>query len=131
MSSSEQTESPEQLLARALESLSSEERQRVTAWLLARTRTGVYTGWHERSELLRALPSGPVSFPELYRALSGGGLSVGQGHQVVPVRLPADLHGRLRRWSSEHGFSMATVVRGLVSRFLDSQEPEPAAEPEV
>jgi hypothetical protein len=128
MSSSEQTESPEQLLARALESLSSEDRQRVTAWLLARTRTA-YAGWNERSELLRTLPSsGPVSFPELYRALSGGGLSVGQGHQVVPVRLPAELHSRLRKWSSEHGFSMATVVRGLVARFLDSQEPEPEPE---
>jgi hypothetical protein len=129
MTSSEQTEGPEQLLARALESLSSEERQQVTAWLLTRTRTGVHSGWHERSEVLRALPSGPVSFPELYRALSGGGLNIGQGHQVMPVRLPAELHGRLRRWSTQHGFSMAVVVRGLVSRFLDSQEPEP--EPEV
>ena len=47
----------------------------------------------------------------------------------VPVRLPADLHTRLREWSAEHGFSMATVVRGLVSRFLESQEP-PGRRPE-
>jgi hypothetical protein len=131
MSSAEHTEGPERLLARALEGLSSEERQRVTAWLLTRTRTGGYPGWHEQSERLRTLGSGPVSFPELSRALSGGGRGIGEGHQVMPVRLPADLHSRLRTWSTEHGFSMATVVRGLVSRFLDGQEPGVAAEPEV
>jgi hypothetical protein len=124
MVSKESVDGPEQLLAQALESLSSQERQRVTAYLLARTHRSVYSGWYERSAMLRALPSGAVDFPELYQALSGGGggLNVGEGHQVVPVRLPSELHGRLRTWSSEHGFSMATVVRGLVSRFLDGQE---------
>lgn len=47
------------------------------------------------------------------------------GHQVeqpLLVRLPADLHARFRRWATSHGFSMASVVRGLLERFLDDQE---------
>lgn len=40
---------------------------------------------------------------------------------MLPIRLPPDLHDRLRQWSTEHGFSMAGVVRGLVERFLDEQ----------
>jgi len=46
----------------------------------------------------------------------------GSGVAMLPVRLPPELHERLRRWSNEHGFSMAAVVRGLVERFLDEQE---------
>jgi hypothetical protein len=38
------------------------------------------------------------------------------------VRLPADLHDRLRRWSTANGFSMAAVARGLIERFLNDQE---------
>jgi hypothetical protein len=40
---------------------------------------------------------------------------------MLPVRLPPELHERLRAWSTEQGFSMAGVVRGLVERFLDQQ----------
>ena len=42
--------------------------------------------------------------------------------QVVPVRFSAEQHARLRAWCTEHGFSMATVIRGLVDRFLDGQQ---------
>lgn len=45
-----------------------------------------------------------------------------QVEQPLLVRLPADLHARFRRWATSHGFSMASVVRGLVERFLDEQE---------
>jgi hypothetical protein len=45
-----------------------------------------------------------------------------QVEQPLLVRLPADLHARFRRWATSHGFSMASVVRGLVERFLDDQE---------
>ena len=48
----------------------------------------------------------------------------GSAQQMVPVRFSADQHARLRAWCGEHGFSMATVIRGLVDRFLDSQQPE-------
>jgi plasmid stability protein len=130
----ERRSTPEELVARALESLSSEERQQATAWLLRRPATGARTGWLSRQtvpDAIHAMSTGQ-SFAELYgRGLLGPGSlpGQGQGNQVVPVRLPADLHARLREWSAEHGFSMATVVRGLVSRFLEGQEPG-AAEPE-
>jgi hypothetical protein len=44
--------------------------------------------------------------------------------QVVPVRFTAEQHAQLREWCAEHGFSMATVIRGLVARFLEGQLPE-------
>jgi hypothetical protein len=129
---------PEELVARALESLSSDERQQATAWLLRRTAGpggARRSGWLSRQQVgdpLYSMMTGGQGLMELYsRGLLGSGVPVGQGNQVVPVRLPADLHARLREWSTEHGFSMATVVRGLVSRFLDGQvdAPEPAPEP--
>jgi hypothetical protein len=48
---------------------------------------------------------------------------------MLPVRLPPELHERLRRWSTEAGFSMASVVRGLVERFLDEQAGRPQPRP--
>jgi hypothetical protein len=111
----------QELLAQALESLTSDERQRVTAWFLSRS-SGVTSGLatlgrRQNEELLHVLAPNPESFRELY------GRSPGGSQQVVPVRLPADLHARLRLWCTDHGFSMATVVRGLVARFLDDQAP--------
>jgi hypothetical protein len=44
---------------------------------------------------------------------------------VLPVRLPGDQLERLRSWSTDHGFSMAVVIRGLVDRFLDDQAQRP------
>jgi hypothetical protein len=62
----------------------------------------------------------PFSIP---RPIPGGpGMAVVPGQSaMLPVRLPPELHERLRRWSTEQGFSMAGVVRGLVERFLDEQ----------
>jgi hypothetical protein len=115
---------PEQLLATALESLPSQQRQQVTAWLLAREPRGLTPGWlgtPQRDAVVRSVlpPAGSL------REVFGQAPTIaGEGYQVVPVRLPVELHARLRDWSAEHGFSMATVVRGLVSRFLDSQAGE-------
>jgi hypothetical protein len=39
--------------------------------------------------------------------------------QTVPVRLPVELHERLRQWCQINNFTMAVVLRGLVARFLD------------
>jgi hypothetical protein len=114
--------SPASKLAAALETLSPEDRQEVTAWLLENRppappaplrldnprmrRAAVWTGmppdW--RRQVTGALPSGEVS-------------------QLVTVRLPTDQHVRLRDWCSSHNFTMAAVVRGLIERFLDDQEP--------
>jgi len=44
-----------------------------------------------------------------------------QMDQPLLVRLPAELHGRLREWATAHGFSMAAVARGLIERFLEEQ----------
>lgn len=112
----------QELLVQALESLTSDERQRVTAWVLSRSTSApgvAMLGRRQNDELLHVLAPNPESFRELY------GRSPGGSQQVVPVRLPADLHARLRLWCTEHGFSMATVVRGLVARFLDGQAPPP------
>lgn len=111
------------LLAEAVEHLEPADRQRVTAWFVNRL-SGQPTppGWP---------PTGSPEFPKLIRALVPdaafpAGLSrhaTGAGdHQVVPVRLPTELHARLRDWSQANGFSMATIIRGLVTRFLDEQE---------
>jgi hypothetical protein len=54
---------------------------------------------------------------------SGALLTQASGQQMVPVRFSSEQHARLRQWCSEHGFSMATVIRGLVSRFLEGQLP--------
>lgn len=111
----------QELLVQALESLPPDERQRVTAWVLSRssspTTSVAMLGRRQNEELLHVLAPNPESFRELYGRSSGG------SQQVVPVRLPADLHARLRLWCAAHGFSMATVVRGLVARFLDGQAP--------
>lgn len=44
--------------------------------------------------------------------------------KVLPVRMPAADYERLRDWSKSHDFSMAVIVRTLVERFLDGQEPK-------
>ncbi len=54
-------------------------------------------------------------------------LPAGEGSQLVTIRLPAERHAELRDWCSEHGFTMAAVVRGLVERFLEQQLPGPVA----
>lgn len=124
---------PSELLAQALESLQPQDRQRVTAWCLSRLSGPSALGWvgrQERQDLLSNLPPTSEEFRVLYTQQFGSGsVSTARGQQVVPVRLPADLHARLRLWSTEHGFSMATVVRGLVSRFLDGQAPVSAQAP--
>jgi hypothetical protein len=52
-------------------------------------------------------------------------LAQASGQQMVPVRFSSEQHTQLRQWCSEHGFSMATVIRGLVARFLEGQLPGP------
>lgn len=117
-----------ELLAEALEHLDPADRQKVNAWLY--TRLG-RLGWlsQQRAEgraaeaadtVLGDLPRMP---PEL-RTVYAASTSLRGDSQVVPVRLPAELHARLRSWSLRYGFSMATIVRGLVARFLDERVPD-------
>jgi len=112
------------LLVKALGLLPDAERDQVYTWLLGRSLTGPYGSL-----------SGPVTLGPLTRRVSslgdqllslqrqGGSPGAQTAQQVVPVRFPAEQHAQLRAWCTEHGFSMATVIRGLVARFLDGQLP--------
>jgi hypothetical protein len=104
------------LLVKAVGSLPDTERDQVYAFLLSRGMSTPYlTGrlagrLREVSEPFLPLHSAGAPGPQI-------------GQQVVPVRFAADQHAQLRSWCSEHGFSMATVIRGLVARFLEGQLP--------
>jgi hypothetical protein len=126
MTDSEQT--PPAVLARAVESLSPVERQQVVAWLLGRS-FGTRLGGQSigiGSAIGSAIAS--EQRERLLEVTFGSGQSGGRRgeHQVVPIRLPTDQHAALRDWCQEHGFTMATVVRGLVERFLEEQGQAPA-----
>ncbi|MDE3131068.1 MAG: hypothetical protein KGL16_07925 [Acidobacteriota bacterium] len=69
---------------------------------------------------LQMRPGGQVQ-PGGQIHLSGGSLAESDA-KVVPIRFPAKTHEQLKAWCEEHGFPMAAVVRGLVERFLESQE---------
>lgn len=104
------------LLLKALESLPPRDRNLVLRNLL----TGRLDPIRGRrpSQLRTTTEAFPFSFPQ-----TRVGMEVTrQVEQPLLVRLPADLHARFRRWATSHGFSMASVVRGLVERFLEEQE---------
>ena len=105
-----------QLLVKAIGTLPDSERDQVYAFLLSRGMatpylTGPLAGrLREVREQLLPLQTAGAPGPQI-------------GQQVVPVRFAAEQHAQLRAWCSEHGFSMATVIRGLVARFLEGQLP--------
>jgi hypothetical protein len=107
-----------QLLVKALGLLPDTERDQVYVWLLGRGMPGSY-GSGQLPSRLREVSS------QLLSLQSAGGSPGSQqiGQQIVPVRFAADQHAQLRSWCAEHGFSMATVIRGLVARFLEGQLP--------
>jgi hypothetical protein len=45
---------------------------------------------------------------------------------MLPVRLPTSQYRALKAWCAANKFSMATVVRGLVEKFLADQQNRPA-----
>ena len=45
--------------------------------------------------------------------------------RTMPVRFPEQQYQRLKAWCEEHKFPMAVVVRGVLERFLDEQQPAP------
>jgi hypothetical protein len=107
-------------MMRALNGLPKEDHDKVVLWVLERSfGRPPFTGMQR--DLIDKMPTlAPPTVEEL-RA----GARVGE-YQVVPIRLPAEQHAALREWCADHGFSMATVVRGLVERFLEEQGGGPA-----
>jgi hypothetical protein len=100
---------PPQKLAALLETLPSDDRQEITAWFLSRSdparTSALFSHSREgRQALASLLPAGDS--------------------QLVTIRLPAESHAKLRTWCTEHNFTMAAVVRGLVDRFLEDQTPK-------
>jgi hypothetical protein len=119
-----------ELLVRAVGQLHPADRDRVFAWLLRRDAgapapAGPFLmapegaarriAWAFNTELRTQTPAQE----DLVRGLRGPSAA----QQMVPVRFSTDQHAQLREWCAEHGFSMATVIRGLVARFLEGQLP--------
>jgi hypothetical protein len=125
---------PVELLIRAVGHLDPADRDRVYAWLLRRD-----AGPSAPAVAFTAGADAPsrrhawVLNPELRSArlqvwaqenvVQGLRGSPSSAQQMVPVRFSTDQHAQLREWCAEHGFSMATVIRGLVARFLEGQLP--------
>jgi hypothetical protein len=115
---------PAELLVRAINTLPPAERDRVYLWLLRRQQIVVPRA--EWAAQLQPPVAGlaPASLRQAgtaTAALRQAGMASGQ--QMVPVRFSSEQHAQLREWCAEHGFSMATVIRGLVTRFLEGQAP--------
>lgn len=118
------------LLVHALGQLPPAERDKVYTWLLGtslqlqRELVAPLGGQLTRAIRVAAQPSLQQDFAEaeaeVLRSLSRSQGAAAQ--QMVPVRFSAEQHKRLRAWCTAHNFSMATVIRGLVDRFLDSQQ---------
>jgi hypothetical protein len=124
---------PVQMLVSALGALPEADRDLVYAWLLRRgSEPGQVTGLAPRAlgrrvpvaTLLRQNVTLDPSLEADVTIVSGTPLPQASGQQMVPVRFSSEQHAQLRQWCSEHGFSMATVIRGLVSRFLEGQLPQ-------
>lgn len=117
------------LLLKAIRTLPQRDQDRVLAALVGSAMRG--PGWFR----VPASPPGAVAGvpvtepvpPDVLMMHGPGPFAIGRAPEpsgpfaMLPVRLPPELHERLRRWSNERGFSMAAIVRGLVERFLDEQ----------
>jgi hypothetical protein len=118
--------SPVELVIEAVQGLPDGERDRALAWLVDRNAPAWGSGIRAAAAYRRRQGQGEGGDP--FGSLSSYGTLHGE-HQSVLVRLPVEQHAQLREWCTEHHFSMATVIRGLVDRFLaqqpDAQQPDP------
>ena len=99
-------ERPTAKLAELLEKASPDDRKVIIGWLLeSRFGASAEDQWTVKrlrtAQMFSDLPTGES--------------------QLVTVRLPQELHGQLRSWCGEHGFTMAAVIRGLVERFVSER----------
>src|SRR5687767_13637317 len=105
---------PADKLVELLETLPTTTRQEITAWLLDR-------GTPPQPAAGNLLAASVELRAGVLTSALGGALPAGEESQLVTFRLPAERHAELRAWCSEHGFTMAAVVRGLIERFLEDQ----------
>jgi hypothetical protein len=106
-------ESLAELLLRAVRGLPQEEQDTVMRLLLDRHADALNPP-AGRGPLMQLFPETGWGLPR--------GLERGTGSlRVVPVRLSAEQHDALKQWCESNDFSMAVVIRGLVDRFLASQ----------
>ncbi|WP_433216325.1 hypothetical protein ACQP00_07595 [Dactylosporangium sp. CS-047395] len=115
---------PVDKLVELLETLPATTRQEITAWLLGRTvpvdRSALFATAALRGRNLIGPPD--LGQETASHGALGGSLPPGEESQLVTFRLPAERHAELRTWCTEHGFTMAAVVRGLIERFLEEQQ---------
>jgi hypothetical protein len=101
-----------ELLLKALDGLTADERDLVLQCLL--------TGSLGPSFVARAASVGREIGSRAMEAHLGQ-RAVSQANQPLVIRLPSDLHARFRKWSTNNGFTMAAVARGLIERFLEGR----------
>jgi hypothetical protein len=124
----EEQENPAQKLVRALNELEDEDRNEVLAWLFDRIpQSTIPTATALRTDpTLSHMSHRWRQYREAEAALFSGWGDLGrQDLKMVPVRMPVEQHAQLQEWCKEHNFSMATVIRGLLARFLDEQSQPP------
>ena len=102
--------SPPEMLLDLIETLPPDERRDVLVWLLGQSRPAPMIGMAPSPELRRVLSTFSATLP------------AGEESQLVTIRLPTERHAELRTWCTEHNFTMASVVRGLIERFLEDQQ---------
>ena len=113
---------PVRVLVKAIGVLPAADRDLVYAWLLRRGFEEGEAGVLTVPARFRRMSVATLREPNLELATRTP-LAQASGQQMVPVRFSSEQHAQLRQWCSEHGFSMATVIRGLVARFLEGQLP--------
>lgn len=106
---------PSEKLAELLEKASPDDRKAIVGWLLE-SRFGPSAVDAEDQE----------KRPRTVKLYSG--LPLGES-QLVTVRLPQEVHGQLRDWCGEHGFTMASVIRGVIERFVSERRASAEGEP--
>jgi hypothetical protein len=124
-------QSPVELVIKAVQALPDGERDTALGWLIERNAPS-WGGAVAQAGAVRAAAvargeerpdTGPTPPPGIFSRRFGEYGSLHGEHQSVLIRLPVEQHTRLREWCTKHNFSMATVVRGLVDRFLEQQAP--------
>jgi hypothetical protein len=108
---------PAAKLAELLEKASPDDRKVIIAWLLE-SRFGVSAASAEDQWTVKRLRT-----LQMFGELPSG------ESQLVTVRLPQELHGQLRNWCGEHGFTMAAVIRGVVERFVSERREATEGDP--